>query len=181
MTTTLDRGFRDLDETTAPDAARSILASTRAHLGFVPSAVARLAVSPALFAAFRSATAAFDRTSLEAVEREVVILAYAREVGCDLCVAMHAATMTKLGRPDLSKALAAGEPTGDARLDALARFTRALGATRGDVDLDTWEAFLAAGYTRPQALEVVLGVGAYTMSTFANRLTGAPVDLPGQA
>jgi hypothetical protein len=37
-------------------------------------------------------------------------------------------------------------------------------------------AFLASGYTRQNALEVVLGIGTYTMSTLANRLTGAPVD-----
>ena len=37
-------------------------------------------------------------------------------------------------------------------------------------------AFLASGYTVQNALEVVLGIGTYTMSTLANRLTGAPVD-----
>ena len=36
--------------------------------------------------------------------------------------------------------------------------------------------FLAAGYTTQNALEIVLGIGTYTMSTLANRLTGAPVD-----
>ena len=36
--------------------------------------------------------------------------------------------------------------------------------------------FLAVGYTRQNALEVVLGIGTYTMSTLANRLTGAPLD-----
>ncbi len=36
--------------------------------------------------------------------------------------------------------------------------------------------FLAYGYTEQNALEVVLGIGAYTLSTLANRLTGAPVD-----
>ena len=37
-------------------------------------------------------------------------------------------------------------------------------------------AFLAGGYTPRSALEVVLGIGAYTMSTLANRLTRAPLD-----
>jgi len=36
--------------------------------------------------------------------------------------------------------------------------------------------FLASGYTTQNALEVVLGIGAYTLSTLANRLTDAPVD-----
>jgi len=39
-----------------------------------------------------------------------------------------------------------------------------------DAELD---AFLAHGYTRQNALEVVLGIGTYTVSTFANRLTRA--------
>jgi alkylhydroperoxidase family enzyme len=42
--------------------------------------------------------------------------------------------------------------------------------------LDALRDFLAQGYTRQNALEVVLGIGTYTMSTLANRLTGAPVD-----
>ena len=45
-----------------------------------------------------------------------------------------------------------------------------------DVGDDALRALLAAGYTRQNALEVVLGIGTYTMSTLANRLTGAPVD-----
>jgi alkylhydroperoxidase family enzyme len=36
--------------------------------------------------------------------------------------------------------------------------------------------FLAQGYTSQNALEAVLGIGTYTMSALANRLTGAPVD-----
>jgi len=34
----------------------------------------------------------------------------------------------------------------------------------------------AFGYTAQNALEVVLGIGAYTMSTLANRMTRAPLD-----
>ncbi len=40
------------------------------------------------------------------------------------------------------------------------------------------EAFLAQGYTARNVLEVVLGIGAYTISTLANRMTGAPLDEP---
>ena len=36
--------------------------------------------------------------------------------------------------------------------------------------------FLDYGFTRRNALEIVLGIGAYTLSTLANRLTAAPVD-----
>jgi alkylhydroperoxidase family enzyme len=46
----------------------------------------------------------------------------------------------------------------------------------GDVGGQVLRDFLAHGYTSQNALEVALGIGTYTMSTLANRLTGAPVD-----
>jgi alkylhydroperoxidase family enzyme len=49
-------------------------------------------------------------------------------------------------------------------------------ATAGGVPDEAVRAFLARGFTTRNALEVVLGIGTYTMSTFANRLTGAPMD-----
>jgi hypothetical protein len=51
---------------------------------------------------------------------------------------------------------------------------------RGDVAPEVWARFLASGYTRAQALEVVLDVAVYTLSTVANRLVEAPIDAPLQ-
>ncbi len=49
-------------------------------------------------------------------------------------------------------------------------------ASAGAVDDAALRDFLAYGYSERNALDVVLGIGAYTLSTLANRLTGAPVD-----
>jgi hypothetical protein len=49
-------------------------------------------------------------------------------------------------------------------------------AAAGDVGPESLEAFLGHGYTARNALDVVLGIGAYTMSTLANRMTKAPLD-----
>jgi alkylhydroperoxidase family enzyme len=46
-------------------------------------------------------------------------------------------------------------------------------ATTGEVPEEEIKEFLAAGFTTRNALEVVLGIGTYTMSTFANRLVRA--------
>ncbi|NCL75950.1 hypothetical protein [Rhodococcus sp. YH1] len=43
---------------------------------------------------------------------------------------------------------------------------------------DRWAEFTAAGFTARNALEVVLGVGTFTLSTLANRLTAAELDPP---
>jgi AhpD family alkylhydroperoxidase len=59
----------------------------------------------------------------------------------------------------------------------VAMHTAKLTALGADADLiAALQDFLAHGYTPQNALEVVLGIGAYTMSTLANRMTGAPVD-----
>lgn len=176
QTTSQSRGFVDFDEASAPAGARPMLAGTRGRMGFVPSALARMAETPALIAAFQGAMGAFNKTSLSTTERELIVLVMSRVVGCEVCEAMHLPLLTRAGGEALAQRVRRGEPTGEGRLDALVRFTEALLATRGDVDAASWEALLAAGFSRSQALEVVLGVGAYTISMYANRLTQAPVD-----
>ncbi|MFO0671943.1 MAG: hypothetical protein U0235_20345 [Polyangiaceae bacterium] len=65
-------------------------------------------------------------------------------------------------------------PQPDPRLEALRRFTLAVYNGKGRVDAATWEMFTAAGFGEAEALDVVLGVGVYVMSTLANVLTDAP-------
>jgi alkylhydroperoxidase family enzyme len=92
---------------------------------------------------------------------------------------MHTGTLRGLGADEeLVAALQAGEPLADSRLEALRVFVLEVLATAGDVPDDAVRALVDHGYTLRNALEVVLGIGAYTMSTFANRLTSAPVDEP---
>jgi alkylhydroperoxidase family enzyme len=86
---------------------------------------------------------------------------------------MHAATLRRLGHGALEPALRAGEQVADPRLAALQQFTHRVMDTTGDVTDADRATFAAAGFTSRQALDVVLGVGAYTLSTFANRLTRA--------
>jgi AhpD family alkylhydroperoxidase len=142
--------------------------------------MARMVASPQLADAFRKLTAIFDSTTLEPLAREVLVMTVATRNGCHICVAMHTARLTALGAdPGLIEALRdvdRAEPLPDERLDAVRVFTLRVLDTAGDVGDPALRDFLAAGYTTQNALEVVLGIGTYTMSTLANRLTGAPVD-----
>ena len=151
--------------------------ATKNHLGYLPAATARWAASPQLLDGFGRLSAIFENGTLDPVAREVVVMTIATRNGCHVCVAMHTARLTALGaRPDVIAALRAAVPLADERLDAIRVFTLRVLDTAGDVGDDALRAFLASGYTRQNALEVVLGIGTYTMSTLANRLTGAPVD-----
>jgi AhpD family alkylhydroperoxidase len=111
------------------------------------------------------------------VAREVLIMTVATRNGCHICVAMHTARLIALGAdPELIAALRDAGPLPDARHDAMRAFTLRVLDTAGDTGDQALRDFLTHGYTSQNALEVVLGIGTYTMSTLANRLTGAPVD-----
>ncbi|MEU9505866.1 carboxymuconolactone decarboxylase family protein [Micromonospora sp. NPDC048170] len=164
---------------TAPAAARPTIEGVRRRLGHLPAAVGLMAESPELLNGFLAVNGIFESCALDPVEREVVVLTVATRNECHLCVAMHTATLTRHGAaPELIEALRAGTPLPDGRLEALRRFTVAVLDHRGAVPEEGTRAFLAAGYQPRHALDVVLGVGTYTISTFANRLTGAPLDPP---
>ena len=161
----------------APPAARRPMAATAEHLGYLPASVARMAASPHLLDGFLKLSAIFDATTLDPLAREVVVMTIATRNGCHVCVAMHTARLTALHADSaLITALRGGGPLADPRLAAIREFTLQVLKTAGDVGEPALRAFLAHGYTEQNALEVALGIGAYTMSTLANRLTGAPVD-----
>lgn len=170
-----DRGFVDFDHTSASPDAAEILRAVSARFGRVPRAVARMVASPKLYRAFMGALAVFDRTSLDPLERETVALTMGRVVGCAVCTTLHRATLEHMNEGGLAEDLFDGRPPQSPRLAALATFTEAAFTHRGNVPEREWSAF-SAHYTKEQALEVLVGVGAYVMSTFANRLTAAPVD-----
>lgn len=162
----------------APREARQLLEGAKQKLGFVPNLYAHLAEAPAALEAYFSLSALLDKTSLTPAERQVVLLAASAENGCEFCVAAHsmiARNMVKVPGPVVD-ALRAQRQLPDARLDALATFTRKVVRQRGWVGGSDTDAFLAAGYTPRQALEVVLGVAMKTLSNYANHLTGTQTN-----
>ncbi|MFJ8857220.1 carboxymuconolactone decarboxylase family protein [Streptomyces sp. NPDC102451] len=172
--------FPDHTIDSAPPAARRTMEAMAGRQGGrVPSAVARLATSPETLNGFLQASAAFESSTLDPLSREVVVMTMATRNECHICVEMHTAKLRALGaEPELVTVLRApGEqPLPDERLEGVRRFTLAALATAGAVGDEDLQDFLSLGYTSRNALEVVLGIGAYTMSTLANRMTGAPVD-----
>ncbi|WP_432588337.1 carboxymuconolactone decarboxylase family protein [Streptomyces sp. HD1123-B1] len=178
-TTTVDHTFPVHTLDSAPPGARRAMEATVKHLGHLSPAVARMAESPELLEGFLTLSGAFERTTLDPLAREVLILTVAVRNACHLCVEMHTATIRALGADTaLIEDLRGARPLEDARLDAVRVFALDVLATAGALGPGALDAFLAHGYTRRNALEVVLGIGAYTLSTFANRMTGAPLREP---
>lgn len=161
----------------APPASRRAMAAVAGKLGYLPAGVGLLAESPETLEGFLRMTATFEASTLDPVAREVVIMTVAVRNGCQLCVAMHTSRLAALGAdPALTAALRSAAPLPDARLAAVSTFTARVLGTAGEAGDEAVAEFLGHGFTRRNALEIVLRIGTYTLSTFANRLTGAPVD-----
>src|SRR6188768_2637406 len=139
--------FVSLSVDQAPTGSRRFLEASAKQFGFVPSPVAKTARSPALLGHLLAGFAAFDRSSLSAVEREIIAMTVARANECGYCIALHSATLARdPGLAPLAEPLRAGRPLSEAPLEALRRFTIALLEGRGAVGDDDWRAFEEGGY-----------------------------------
>lgn len=163
----------------APEASRPLLERSFKNNGYLPNLVALLAGAPEALEGYLTLGQINAQGALSLAEREVVQITAAVIHGCDFCTAGHSAiALKKAGFTKESVlALHQGQPTGEARLDALSTFTREVIAARGAVGDEALRTFLAADFNERQALDVVLGVSLATLCNFANNL-GQPALNP---
>jgi AhpD family alkylhydroperoxidase len=161
----------------APDGSAEALKGIESRVGFVPNLAATMAGSPVLVTAFGDMQPTLGRSTLTGLEREVVALTLSHANTADYPLAAHGRfAVMQGGSPELVDALCAGGTLTDARLDALATFTRVMIQTRGHVPTPALDAFLAAGYTAENVLEVVAQLGYTTMANLVANIAGPPID-----
>ena len=157
----------------APEASRPYLEKALANNGFLPNLVASLANAPTALETYLTVAGINGRSGLTLAERETVQITAAAIHGCGFCVAGHTAVALKKAQLDapVVESIREQQPITDARLDAVAVFTRAVIAARGAVSDKELNTFRTAGFTDANALEVVLGVSLATLCNFANNLS----------
>ena len=162
---------------TAPEASRRFLEATKKRFGFSPNIAGALAESPAALEGYLTLARLFAGTSFSPVERQIVLIAASVVNGCAYCVAAHS-TMAAGERvaEDVIAALRDGEPIADARLEALRRFVEILVESRGWASDRQVQSFIAAGFSRQQVVEVLLGITQKTLSNYVNHLADTPLD-----
>ncbi len=159
--------------------ARERLHEAQAKLGFVPNMYGVMANSPGLLDTYVHGYNRFrENSGFTSAEQEVVLLAISRENGCTYCIAAHSFIADKMsGVPtEVTNAIRDGRAIPDARLAALHDFVRIMVTKRGLPGRADVQAFLAAGYSERQILEVVLAIAVKTLSNYANHLFHTPVD-----
>jgi AhpD family alkylhydroperoxidase len=161
----------------APEGSKAPMTGLRKAIGMVPNLAAAMAESPELLRAFLSLREIFYGGTFTGGEIQVLALTNAFENGCVYCMSLHSAFALKEGVSAASvDALRDGRSPSEPKLAALSAFSRKLVRGRGGVTPDDLGAFMAAGYTKAQALEVVLGVAVSILPKYAHHLTKCPVD-----
>lgn len=171
--------FKLYTSDTAPADARPLFENSVEAFGMVPNLHAVMAESPELLEAYQKAHTLFSACSLSDEERNVVWMAVNVENECHYCVPAHSMIAKMQGVSDeVIEDLRNDTPLGDERLEALRQFTLKMVRQRGLLDDADVEAFFAAGFTRRNILDVVLGIGQKVMSNYTNHLAQTPVDAP---
>jgi|TARA_R110002072_G_scaffold11431_35_gene51751 alkylhydroperoxidase family enzyme len=165
------------DETTVSDDGKPLLAKSKKAYGMIPGLHAVMAEAPGLLEAYLTVHQLFVDSSFDKDELTVVWQTVNVENACHYCVPAHTGIAKSMGVEDaITEALRNNTPLPNARLEALRDFTLTLVRERGNVDEDGVQAFLDAGFTKRQILEVILGYSQKVMSNYTNHLAGTPVD-----
>jgi AhpD family alkylhydroperoxidase len=169
--------FKVHDLQSAPAASRPLLERAQSEWGFIPTLHGTLAESAPTLNAYQTLFALSATASLTPQEQQVVYLAVSALHECEYCVAGHTylARTAQLPEPAIA-ALRAGSPIADAKLQTLRRFAESVVRDRGSVGDETVAAFLRAGYSRAQVLEVVLIIATKTISNYVNHLAHTPKE-----
>jgi len=164
---------------TAPEESRPLLCGLAENLGMVPNLAAAMAESPQLLKSFLAAREIYHGGTFTPAEIEVLSLTAAFENDVPWCMAFHS-TMAHRGgvAAESVEALRQGRSPAEPRLGALSEFARTMVQRRGAVAREDLERFCGAGFTRAQALEVVLGMAFSQMANYAGHLTDVPLDEP---
>jgi len=121
---------------------------------------------------------AFSTSSLTSAEQQLVMLAVSEANECTYCVAAHSTLAKRFAKvdPSLVDAARHREPLADAKLDALVTFTRKVVEQRGLLAEADVAAFVDAGYTTAQVVEVLLGVGMKTFNNYVDHIAHTPLN-----
>jgi AhpD family alkylhydroperoxidase len=163
----------------APAASLPILDAAKKGLGFIPNLYAHLAEAPNALSAYKQLGTLLEQSALTPEEQQIVLIAVSIENRCEYCVAAHSFIARNMVKVDGARvdALRGQSCLQDQKLNALVAFVRAVVRERGWVQGgQELKNFYAAGYSRQNALEVVLGVAMKTLSNYTNHLADTPLD-----
>lgn len=163
-------------ETAAPEAA-NLLNKIQSSYGFIPNLFAYMAEAPTTIQAYLQLNALIAETSLSPAQAQLSLWVTSLENQCEFCATAHQAFAKKMGvKTQTIEAVLQNKAIESPDDAALAAFTRAVVSKKGHLAATDVDAFLAAGFTKQQIMEVILVVTIKTLSNYINHLTHPDVN-----
>jgi uncharacterized peroxidase-related enzyme len=158
-------------------ANQAIFDQLQKSLTFVPNLFAAFALSETALATYLALQNA--KSSISGKAREVVNLVVSQVNECEYCLAAHTVLGKMVGFTDAQiMEIRRGGASFDAKLDALAVFVRETALKRGHTDEATIQAFLDAGWSEANLVDVIMAIGDKIISNYLHAITKVPVDFP---
>jgi alkylhydroperoxidase family enzyme len=163
----------------APEKSKPALEQLQQAFGVLPNLAAAIANSPKLINSLVGVFQQVHSSTLTEPEIQIVLLTDAVANSSMYAVAFHTALALEQGVSSRETgAIREGRPPADKRFAALSTLAKTLIDRRGHLSELELDAFLAAGFTKEQVLEVVAIVAASTITNYAGTIANPPLEDP---
>jgi alkylhydroperoxidase family enzyme len=161
----------------APEQSRPVLEQLQQAFGLIPNLAAAISNSPKLLTAFAAVFQQVHSSSLSEQEIQIVLLTDAVANSSAYAVAFHTALALGQGvRSEETDAIRARLVPSDRRFASLSTLAKTLIEKRGHLSGQELDAFLAAGFTQEQILEVIAVVAASAITNYAGIIANPPLE-----
>jgi AhpD family alkylhydroperoxidase len=166
----------------APERSKPALQKLQSAFGMIPNIAGVMATSPVLINSLVGLFGNVHGGSFTEAQVQTVLLTDAVTNACAWAVAFHTALALKEGLdPADVQAIREGRLPKDSKLAALSALARTMIEKRGRIDDEDVDRFIAAGFGKDHALEVIAIVAASTITNYTGSVTKTPLEPMFQA
>jgi AhpD family alkylhydroperoxidase len=161
----------------APEGSKPALRQLQSAFGMLPNIAGAMSTSPVLINSLVGLFQNVHGGSFTEAQIQAILLTDAVTNACAWAVAFHTALALKQGLdPEDVQAIREGRLPRDGKLAALSALAKTLIEKRGRLDDQDVDRFIAAGFGKDHALEVIAAVAASTITNYAGSVTKPPLE-----
>ena len=166
----------------APERSKPALKQLQSSFGMIPNLIGAMATSPVLIDSLVGLFGKVHGGSFTEAQVQTVLLTDAVTNASAWAVAFHTALALAEGiDPADVEAIRQGRAPKDTKLAALSTLAKTMIEKRGRLNDEDVDRFLAAGFGKDHALEVIGAVAASTITNYTASITKPPVEAQFQA
>jgi alkylhydroperoxidase family enzyme len=166
----------------AAERSKPAMQQLQSAFGMIPNLIGAMATSPVLINSLVGLFGNVHGGSFTEAQVQTVLLTDAVTNGSAWAVAFHTTLALKEGiDPADVQAIREGRLPKDGKFAALSGLAKAMIEKRGHLDDQDVDRFLAAGFGKDHALEVIAAVAASTITNYTGSITKPPLEAPFQA